>query len=828
MGIILRYILLNIREKKLRSILIIVSITLSAALFFGTSGMSTTIQKMYLSRVRQYIGSAEIFMFAGNSETAFFSPRLPEEFVPRVTYAVGSIRSDARFETEDEIVEVPLHGFDFDDLQMMNPVTLVEGSAGKGFSGKMAIIGLHTAERYNLEVGDALLLKIQEVNHRFRVAGIAQSKGFLTNDGSSHAMIVPLSTLASLFDARGRVSMVYVKARYPEDSPQLYNEMLAGMKRHQVYETINREEMRLWAQDTVVPFRIMLMLTLAISIFIIYTCFQVITMERLPVVGTFRSVGASRRATCAMLVVESLFYGILGGVLGGAFGILVMYFMTHLNTGGWLQQTGITLHFTSGQLLQSFFLAVLLAVGSAFLPILRVARYPVKDVILNRIAHSKGKPLLRIILGVVFLIPGIGIPFLFPGILSIVVVAACILLILIAVVMLVPLITKMVAAVLNIFFQLFFGNIGALAIKNLRENKNILHNVALLAIGISSLYMISTVSSSVMNSLGNLYRNSKYEIQMWAWPMNRTLDLATRTVPGVTGTYGIMGAWNVKLPRRNDEIGFVHGIDKDKYPEYWEIDTPGDPEALFEKLDSGRYLIASFTLQRRLDLTKGDLILLDFGKRQKEYEVAGFFSTINYNGDYALIGERFLKLDSGERYYSGFYIKATGDPEEVATAIREKFARRRPWVSTTAEMEQSDRKSNAEMFLVLQGFSIMTLLIGIIGVLNNYLLSFMERRKSLALLRSVGMSRKQAIVMFFIEALSGGLVGALAGLAAGSMMLFIVPQLFVVMRLPVIIFRSGAAGVLLMIAGIAVSLVASVFPAAKTSKLNIIQAIRYE
>ncbi len=49
--------------------------------------------------------------------------------------------------------------------------------------------------------------------------------------------------------------------------------------------------------------------------------------------------------------------------------------------------------------------------------------------------------------------------------------------------------------------------------------------------------------------------------------------------------------------------------------------------------------------------------------------------------------------------------------------------------------------------------------IGIFGVLNNFLISFMERKRYLAIYRSVGMSREQIVKMVFIEGLSGGIIG---------------------------------------------------------------------
>ena len=43
-----------------------------------------------------------------------------------------------------------------------------------------------------------------------------------------------------------------------------------------------------------IPFMFMLILVVLISTFIIYTSFKVITLERLPMLGTFRSIGATK------------------------------------------------------------------------------------------------------------------------------------------------------------------------------------------------------------------------------------------------------------------------------------------------------------------------------------------------------------------------------------------------------------------------------------------------------------------------------------------------------------------------------------------------------
>ena len=60
MGIILKFMLRNIKEKKLRTFLVVFSIMASTALFFASSGMSTSIKQTYVDIVRQFYGNSDI------------------------------------------------------------------------------------------------------------------------------------------------------------------------------------------------------------------------------------------------------------------------------------------------------------------------------------------------------------------------------------------------------------------------------------------------------------------------------------------------------------------------------------------------------------------------------------------------------------------------------------------------------------------------------------------------------------------------------------------------------------------------------------------------
>ena len=83
-----------------------------------------------------------------------------------------------------------------------------------------------------------------------------------------------------------------------------------------------------------------------------------ITTARLPVIGTFRSIGATRRLTSVVLFLESALYGCAGGVAGCVLGIGALYVITRWSTPAWLAEDGIRIEFTAVQLASTLLVAV--------------------------------------------------------------------------------------------------------------------------------------------------------------------------------------------------------------------------------------------------------------------------------------------------------------------------------------------------------------------------------------------------------------------------------------------------------------------------------------
>ena len=832
MSIIIKFTLRNIREKKLRTFLILLSIILSSALFFASTAISTTVEMMIMEQMRKYIGNADITIGAGEqSKTGVISPGLLDNYQGGIKYTAGMIWGSGEYKAKGETVQIEIQGINLEDLEKLNPIILDRQQQLIPFKGNKAIIGKGMAEKYGLEPGDSMGINLNGLKKWFIVSGISQPVGPFAEDGQSTYIIVPRETMAELYGNKGKVHVLYIGLEDPSAQDMMVEELSKTFPTYRVEPTISKAMLKSETQQISAMFLVIVAFVLILSMFIIYTSFKVIMAERLPVIGTFRSIGATKKMTNRVLMFESMVYGILGGISGDALGISILRLMIKQITPPWMTNIDVKAYYTPGQLLMGFSVGLCLSLISSFLPIRKVAKIPIKDIVLNSIEKKVKKKRWKAILGVLFLTIGIVGPRVVPEDTALAVGIICTFILVPAVVMLVPYITHSFLKIFQAIYAGVFGNEGVLAAQNLRDNKNNLNNIILLGMSISVLLMINTLSQSIVNDTINYYKGHNYDISFWSWPMDRSTESRLLSVDGVMDTYGEYQKYGeIQVVGKNTEIRGILGINKAKTLDYMDLDIEGEVEKLVEELDEGRNIIVTNIFKDEYGIPKGDYLKLKTEKGILEYKVVGFIESDRFGGKYALIGERYLKSDMSVKTYSEIYIKTNKDSEEVVKNIQEKFKNKNPWVRSMKQMMEENMEGNSKILGIFKGFGVMALVICVFGVFNNLIISFIDRKRSLAIMRSVGMNKKQTLKMIFIEAFTGGLIGGLIGIIIGLLLVMNVEKLIEAMggSMKDFIQISWISLAASMVGGVIITIAASVVPALKSSKLNIIEAIKYE
>jgi putative ABC transport system permease protein len=128
------------------------------------------------------------------------------------------------------------------------------------------------------------------------------------------------------------------------------------------------------------------------------------------------------------------------------------------------------------------------------------------------------------------------------------------------------------------------------------------------------------------------------------------------------------------------------------------------------------------------------------------------------------------------------------------------------------------------LMVVLGGIAAISLIVGGIGIMNIMLVSVTERTREIGIRKAIGAKRKNILIQFLIEAAMltgiGGLVGIMLGL---FVIKFIIGGLKIVPEAYSPTWIMVSFGISLF-----VGIVFGMFPAYKASRLNPIEALRFE
>jgi putative ABC transport system permease protein len=137
---------------------------------------------------------------------------------------------------------------------------------------------------------------------------------------------------------------------------------------------------------------------------------------------------------------------------------------------------------------------------------------------------------------------------------------------------------------------------------------------------------------------------------------------------------------------------------------------------------------------------------------------------------------------------------------------------------------------------VLGVIGMVTLGVGGVGVMNIMLVSVTERTREIGLRKAIGAKRRHILVQFLLESLVLTFMGGVAGMMVAILLTWVIPpmplygELFKTSNHEGDIFLR-ASGAVMMVSFIVLSLVGIVsgfFPALKASRMDPVEALRYE
>jgi putative ABC transport system permease protein len=143
-------------------------------------------------------------------------------------------------------------------------------------------------------------------------------------------------------------------------------------------------------------------------------------------------------------------------------------------------------------------------------------------------------------------------------------------------------------------------------------------------------------------------------------------------------------------------------------------------------------------------------------------------------------------------------------------------------IRTPSGMLESFNRVLTMVTLIVVPIVGVALLIGGIGVMNIMLVSVTERTKEIGVRRAIGARRSDIIMQFLLEASMLTGVGGIIGIIVGFLISLLLNAVLMPSRVPLLYVFLGFS------VSVAIGLIAGMYPAFKASRLDPIEALRYE
>lgn len=665
-----------------------------------------------------------------------------------------------------------------DDLQSV-------GESLQLFLPNSVIIPETFARQHKLRIGSSITLRSGEHAPSLTVRGILKAEGPATAFNGS-LVVMDIAAAQEAFGMRGRITRVdlLVPSEHVEQAGKLAGSFLPrGTRLERPSRRNERVEKMLRA------FRINLFalsgVALLVGMFLVYNTVLISALRRRRDVGVVKTLGVSSHQIFAAFLTEGLLFGVIGSLLGLLLGVAMARLTLDL-----IGQTISALYVDTppGQIeLTPQVMAVGLAVG--LLVALAASIHPAMEASVTRpnamirpgaYQRVTGRALRgRMILSLVLFMASIGAALL-PAWNNIAIGGyVSVLLLVAAFSLLAPAALETTSRSLRPALERLFRVPGTLAAVSLPASlRRTAIATAALALAIGMMIAVALMVGSFRETV-NVWVNQTVKSDLWVRPSTTLSNNSAVLFPesisedlkAISGIAAIDRFRGQDLLFRDSIIAVGSGDFEVamKFGDLPMVKPRSGQKALADGIARKGVLISE-SLAVKFHLDVEDVIELSTAGGSGRFPIVGIYR--DYSNDRGVVVmPRSLFIESyGDSSINtvAIFLKPGVDAEETRREIETKLGSKYgAFVFTNRSIKVEVMRIFDQTFLITYALLVVALIVAVLGIINTLSALILERNREIALLKVMGMSRRQITGTIVLEALLIGLTATVIGVVTG-------------------------------------------------------------
>jgi len=642
-----------------------------------------------------------------------------------------------------------------------------------------ALISPDLIQTEAIEVGEMLEINYGSKSLSIEVIGVLGSQNSKLSESMGGLILMDISTAQELLGKVGLISQIDLEI--DENSPEGL-QTLQSIREYlpEGVEIKSKELLLSSAKNLTRSFELNLtalsLLALFVGVFLIYNIVSFSVIQRRIIIGTLRSIGATRRQIFKMILSEALIVGSVGTLIGLMGGIILGKSIVRLVTASIndLYYTLTVTNFTVAPetIIKGLLAGILAAIVAAIVPAYEASRFSPVNILRRSGFESVFLKSIKSlsVLGIAFVILGYLVIVLSTK--SLVLSLLSVFLILFGVSLLVPLCTAFLMKVLSVALKPF-GVIAAMSPRNIiRSTSRTAVAIASLTVAISVILSVSimigsfrstvvswldsALSADIFISMDNSSISSQEgldpRIKSVVEDLNNVKRVATvRKVLYDSTEYGVFNLVAVTKDLATDNRNFI-----------WK---DSENEALWDEMQKNSILISeSFAYKNNIDPGPGTRLEIQTDRGSRMFNVSGVHYDYGSQTGVVLISDKLFRSlwDDDQITSLGVYLSNPEHAEVTIDVLRNKLSGFSNLViRSNNDLKESAIKTFDRTFTVTSALRLLIAIVAFISVLSSLMALQLEREKEFGVFRALGMSVRQLRSMLFLE---NGLIGLTSGL----------------------------------------------------------------
>lgn len=710
--------------------------------------------------------------------------------------------------------------------------------------GAEIVVEKNWADSNHIKLGRSVKLATPSGVNNFRVVGLFEF-GTGSNFGGQGFAWIPIGEARRVMDNRDSFTEIDIALVSPERLDTVSRELKKVLGKG--VEVITPDAKTEQIQDQLKGFNVMLLFfagtALFVGAFIIFNSFSMTMLQRMREIGMLRTLGAGRGMILRSVLLEALMLGIVGSLIGLGLGIgLALGLIAFIKAIGF--PIG-SLEVTTTALVAALIIGVLVTIFGAGYPAVRASRtLPIRAVLGMGQARTKpsGK---RSVLGLVILATGLPGVYLLASSNSVptpVAVAGVtgVIFVFLGVSLLAPALVGPISRAFSWPIRKVQPIEGKLAADSANANPNrtaatasaLMISLALVtAFGALGSSFLRTISDEIDKSLARDFTVQPINFNPGGGPQQKVeskLQRKIQKLPQADVVTPIRFLFLEELPSGGGiALGFNPKTNADV--DNTTIEGASEDE-VYRRVGEGEVTVGEGLAKAR-NYKVGDRIKLSGASGTRTARIAGIIKTAIFGGITIGMSLETMKEIYGVTTDSTLAITAKS-PEVRGELDRgiERVLKDYPQLEVLSndEIKEGIEDRLNQMFSFFYAIMGAAIIISLFGIINTLSMNVLERTREIGIMRALGSSRWQIRRVIGLEGLLLSLVGALLGLIVGLLLGFVFVKGAAV-AIPSIHYQPPWLTIAIVsIIALVLGLVASIIPARRAAKLNIIDAISYE